>query len=130
MERTVCDIEGAHDRFSPFEHARGAHFRFFLHILHETAQTEVHAENQRPRFPGSDSNDLGRADGQTYIGSYREAPPLNTSLGSGLKVCGGGGGGGCKTKYSDQHRPRVELNNLLLLGCISLRKLWDISFFH
>ena len=38
---------------------------FFLHILDRTPQTEVHAENQLPRYPGS-----------------------------GLKVPDGGGGGG------------------------------------
>ena len=57
-----------------------------LHILDRTPPTEVHAENQLPRYPRS-----------------------------GLKVCGGGGGGGggggYKTKISEQHRPRVELIN-------------------
>ena len=59
-----------------------------MHILDQTAQTEVHAENQLPRYPRS-----------------------------GLKVPvggGGGGGGWWYTKYSDQHRPRVELNNIFL----------------
>ena len=46
--RTVLDLEGVRARFSPFARARCAQFDFFLHILDQTPQTEVHAENQLP----------------------------------------------------------------------------------
>ena len=62
---TVLDLEGACARFSPFARARCAQSDFFLQILDQTPQPEVHAENQLPRYPGS-----------------------------GLKVPVGGGGGG------------------------------------
>ena len=55
-------------------------FSFFLHILHQTAQTEVYTENQQPRFHGSGSNNLGRADRQADTGRYREAPPLKSQV--------------------------------------------------
>ena len=51
--RTVFDLEGARARFSPFSRARCAQSDFFLHILDRTPQTEVHAENQLPRYPRS-----------------------------------------------------------------------------
>ena len=59
------DLEGARARFSPFARARCAQLHLFLHNLDQTPQTEVHAENQLPRYPRS-----------------------------GLKVPVGGGGGG------------------------------------
>ena len=61
---TILDQECVRAFFAVFVRAVCA-VLFFLHILVQTPQTEVHTKNQLPRYPRSGPIELTRTDRQT-----------------------------------------------------------------